>query len=281
MPNVISGVSSAALSREVFRIRRGEWYIISGTEADSLYLGRLLIGDGKDEVVVLTMVIDTPTVTNESYYGRLSLYEPPDYGMYLSKELYMIKGSPTYVTSGGLDRISLPSPFPYRLPFLGKLTLMMSNCTMKVHLLAYSHKYKNKARYDQGGKPVLGSNHQCGYSLGRNDRVSYTDSTVGEVDKSKLDLGAVFSIKKFATRAAHVITAAVAGSSFRCYSSEDDVEWTKIWETVDLPTEEAQDDIQVYDITARYIKFTLDANSVVETATLFQYPLFAWVEKNA
>ena len=278
MPNSISGVSSAALDRATFRLLPGEWYILSATATEELYLDKLGIIDGHERLIVLFVRSYTPSVIDNMYLCNLQLFQGPDYLVKSVVGIYYLSASPLFTTSGGHDRQNLTSLFPYKLPYLGKLKLTLANCSGSAFLLFYSDRYKNRARYDLGGRAVLGGEIQAGYGLGAVDRKSYTDDTVGEVDKSKLDLGAVLSIKKFAARVAYMISGVVAGSSAKCYISEDDVEWTNIWEKVDLPAEETEEYIEVEDITARYIKFTLDANSVVEIATLHQYPLFAWVE---
>ena len=278
MPNAISGVSEAALARPLFRIRKGELYILAGDAADELYLDKLCPNDGTYYVIVHSARIYEPTVDNDRYIGYFTLLAPPDYTTDGVVAGYDLSASPTFTTSGGLDRVALRWLNPLRLPLLGKLTLNVTNCSMTMVLLIGSSRYTNIARYCQGTRVLLGNAIAVMEKLGKVARATYVDSTVGEVDKSKIDLQAVKTIKKFATRVAYMITGVVAGSSVKCYISEDDAEWTKIWEKVDLPTEETEEYIEVEDITARYIKFTLDANSVVETASLYQYPLFAWVE---
>lgn len=278
MPNSISGVSSTALARPRFRIKIGESYRFRTTVGEILYLDKLMVNDGTDYAIVSALRVTGPTVDNASYCAELGLGSPPDYDTDDLIKPYGQRADPTYVNSGGLDRRELDWFNTLQLPLLGALSVDPDNCTAEVLLLLGSSRYLNLARYSLGGRVLVGDSIQVQGNVGTYHRATYTDNTVGEVDVSKMDLGAVKTIKKFATRVAYLITGAVAGSSVKCYSSEDDVEWTEIWSKTDLPIVETEEYIEVEDITARYIKFTLDANSAVETATLYQYPLFSWVE---
>jgi len=192
--------------------------------------------------------------------------------------LLKIHINPTYITYGGLDRQELYYPgCPIKLTELTKYLFIISNARL-YGIWQLDHATKvNRAMQYRGATRTLGGWYWIRARWGEGYYDSYSSAAGAETDIAKADLGVVYDISKLSIRIKAYIDVAAAGSFVKGYYSTDDVTYTEWFSTGDLPTSWTTYHYSVANVTARYIKLTINSAVTTSTAYCRVFKLFAWV----
>jgi len=240
--------------------------------AFEIKLDQVMVNDGMD-IIVLRELAGSGNVTSGTYLFQVVLGYEPNWDV-----VSFPFGNPTNVTYGGLDR---PSIFDYDIPRIiekpTRLALVTLNVSKVVVRLILAHMiYVNRARR---ASVLVGGTNIVKPGLAWRD--SYSDASGAEVEKSKIDLGAVFNVRKLAVRLSAYVSESQTGSQVTIYVSSDGSTWTKVWEsnpaTSSLPTTSTEYYATAENLKFRYLSIRLNSASTAVTAYLtVTGPAFIW-----
>jgi len=260
--------------REAHEHARGEIYSLYATATNDLELDKICVNDGED-IVILLSNISSPKSTDGSVSKVVITYLEP------ISECAVISEMPHYpllTTYGFADRPIMFDPkCPIFLPYLDKIWVYVENAESYGMMRIGHKKYKNYGNAMMGARAVVGGVHVTRQFLFTYD--GYTEGTGVEVEKARIDTGAIRTYKKICPRFIAKIDVAQVGSFVKVYTSEDGKTWTERYSTGDLPTTATSFYPQIKDVKARYIRISANSADPAKTVTLQVFPLFAWALK--
>jgi len=239
---------------------------------------KLMVHDGRD-ILSIIKADSSPVVTDVIWRGYSLFID--EYGI----KPFTVKGTPTYITYGGLDRAPVPAPeLPVRLVTyewrrgFGNYQFTSYRCDLLVQFFIAHIDYVNRLMQRFGTTAVTGGTWWIRQELHRVD--SYSSDAGVETTISEVDLGKVFWIRKLCVWFDAYIATATPGSFVKVYTSEDGVTYTERYSTGDLPTTSTRFYAVARKFNARYIRITINSAAAGVFAYCDVRPSFAWSSRH-
>jgi len=232
----------------------------------------LFVNDGEDIFIIKSHRL-TPLVTNAGVDSWVC-YEA---SATFPSHIFL---SPTYITSGGLDRVGIYDPsLPLIVTYFSDVILfeVTDGNGRSFWSLRLGHKrYINRASIVHGASMVSGPAGMIQHELSSGGEISTSSAT--DVVLAEVDLGAAYTTKKFWIQLMAWISSPVTDARFLIYTSTDGVIWN-FWhqttEIAQLTTTPRGFTWNSVNFNVRYIQFR-GVSDGVETITARIHPIFAW-----